>query len=136
MVDEFNEFLFDRDKIEKLCKDESQKALLADLFRKGEEAQKQKDTKLLSVINQELDDLKRSLLFNDKNFLFALSADLYNDENLKNNDTALGYFDDFAIAMKNDDIDGMKSSLRAIFNLLPREERNLTEQRLSGIKKL
>ena len=136
VYNEFNEFLLDRDKIEKLCRDEKQKTLLSDLFRKGEEAQRQKDAKLLFVINQELDDLKRSLLFNDKNFLFALSADLYHNENLKNNDIALGYFDDFAKAMKNDDIDAMKSSLRAIFNLLPNEERNLTEQRLSGIKKL
>lgn len=132
----FCEFEKNKEKMKKLCIDESQEQLLNELFEKGKEAQKQKDSKLLSFVNNELSNLNHKLLFNDKSFLLSLSADLYHNQDLKNNPLAQEYFEAFAVALKNSDMEVMKDCIMKLIQLLPRDEQEKAEQKLSGIKKI
>ena len=88
------------------------------------------------MINQELSDLYAKLLFNDKNFLLALSSDLYHNQNLKDNPIATEHFNNFIDALERNSINEMKDSICALMRLLPRDEQDETKQRFSGIRKI
>ena len=74
-------------------------------------------------------------MFNDKNFLLALSSDLYHNQNLKENPIAAEHFENFITALEENDIAGMRDCIRSLIRLLPRDEQHITEQKFSGIKK-
>lgn len=137
IFNKFDAYLVKRYKMEEMCgNDEVQKELLYELFQKGEEAQRQNNIKMLSMINQELSDLYAKLLFNDKNFLLALSSDLYHNQNLKDNPIATEHFNNFIDALERNSINEMKDSICALMRLLPRDEQDETKQRFSGIRKI
>lgn len=132
LVREF-EFFDNNVSVFKNVAEDDVKDLIDDLVEEGQKAIDGNNEKKLASILKQIREVKTKCLTNDKSFLMMYIAELYQNPLLQNDSEAVYFFNKAQKSFDENDVFGLRQCISSLLNLLPVEERENMDNKLSGI---